>query len=177
MHLDVDLTAAVITFLTAFLVSAVSGRFLIPFLRQLKAGQTERGDGPKSHLKKTGTPNMGGLMILLGLTIGCLLSNILTGCALPDVIFGTLATFIGAVGSYMLRKNRWLCSLPPILSNAIIIPFVLRYAYHIPGSIPFFMLTVGAGEVISCFIFGQILISVLNPIRDTIFNADELNKK
>ena len=58
MHLDVDLTAAVITFLTAFLVSAVSGRFLIPFLRQLKAGQTERGDGPKSHLKKTGTPNM-----------------------------------------------------------------------------------------------------------------------
>jgi len=112
-----------------------------------------------------------------GLTIGCLLSNILTGCALPDVIFGTLATFIGAVGSYMLRKNRWLCSLPPILSNAIIIPFVLRYAYHIPGSIPFFMLTVGAGEVISCFIFGQILISVLNPIRGTIFNVDELNKK
>lgn len=112
-----------------------------------------------------------------GLTIGCLLSNILTGCALPDVIFGTLATFIGAVGSYMLRKNRWLCSLPPILSNAIIIPFVLRYAYHIPGSIPFVMLTVGAGEVISCFIFGQILISVLNPIRGTIFNVDELNKK
>ena len=116
-------------------------------------------------------------LTILPLTIGCLLSNILTGCALPDVIFGTLATFIGAVGSYMLRKNRWLCSLPPILSNAIIIPFVLRYAYHIPGSIPFFMLTVGAGEVISCFIFGQILISVLNPIRDTIFNADELNKK
>ena len=40
MHLDVDLTAAVISFLTAFLVSAVSGRFLIPALRNLKAGQT-----------------------------------------------------------------------------------------------------------------------------------------
>ena len=73
MHLDVDLTAAVITFLTAFAVSAVSGRFLIPFLRSLKAGQTERGEGPKSHLKKTGTPNMGGLMILLGVTVGSLL--------------------------------------------------------------------------------------------------------
>ena len=73
MHLDVDLTAAVITFLTAFAVSAVSGRFLIPFLRNLKAGQTERGEGPKSHLKKTGTPNMGGLMILLGVTVGSLL--------------------------------------------------------------------------------------------------------
>ena len=73
MHLDVDLTAAVISFLVAFLVSAVSGRFLIPVLRNLKAGQTERGDGPKSHLKKTGTPNMGGLMIILGVTVGCLL--------------------------------------------------------------------------------------------------------
>ncbi|MDO5475953.1 MAG: phospho-N-acetylmuramoyl-pentapeptide-transferase [Eubacteriales bacterium] len=73
MHLDVDLTAAVIPFLTAFLVSAVSGKILIPRLRRLKAGQTERTDGPRSHLKKTGTPNMGGLMILLGMTAGCLL--------------------------------------------------------------------------------------------------------
>ena len=73
MHLDVDLTAAVLTFLAAFLVSAISGKYLIPFLRRLKAGQTERSDGPQSHLKKTGTPNMGGLMILLGVTAACLL--------------------------------------------------------------------------------------------------------
>ena len=73
MHLDVDLTAAVTTFLVGFLVSAVSGRYLIPFLRRLKAGQTERSDGPQSHLKKTGTPNMGGLMILLGVTLACFL--------------------------------------------------------------------------------------------------------
>lgn len=73
MHLDVDLTAAVTTFLVGFLVSAVSGRYLIPFLRRLKAGQTERSDGPQSHLKKTGTPNMGGLMILLGVTLSCFL--------------------------------------------------------------------------------------------------------
>lgn len=73
MHLDVDLTAAVTTFLVGFLVSAVSGRYLIPFLRRLKAGQTERSEGPQSHLKKTGTPNMGGLMILLGVTLACFL--------------------------------------------------------------------------------------------------------
>jgi phospho-N-acetylmuramoyl-pentapeptide-transferase len=53
--------------LIAFAVSALSGRFLIPFLRRVKAGQTERQDGPKSHLGKTGTPNMGGIMILLGI--------------------------------------------------------------------------------------------------------------
>jgi hypothetical protein len=54
----------------------------------------------------------------------------------------------------------------------IIIPFVLTYAYHIPGGIPYFMLTVGAGEVISCLIFGQILISALNPFRNTIFGGE-----
>ena len=107
-----------------------------------------------------------------GLTIGCLLANILTGCALPDIIFGTLATLLGAVGSYHFRKNRLLVSLMPILSNMLIIPFVLSYAYHIPGGIPFFMATVGAGELISCGIFGQILISVLQPIRARIFDID-----
>ena len=107
-----------------------------------------------------------------GLTLGCLISNIVTGCALPDVIFGTLATFLGAVGSYALRKNRFMVSIPPIVSNMIIIPFVLSYAYHIPGGIPYFMLTVGAGEVISCLLFGQILISALNPFRNTIFGGE-----
>lgn len=108
-----------------------------------------------------------------GLTIGCLISNILTGCALPDVVFGTLATFLGAVGSYLLRGNRFLVSIPPIVSNCLIIPFVLSYAYHIPGSIPFFMLTVGIGELISCLVFGQILITALEPFRNVLFESRE----
>ena len=101
-----------------------------------------------------------------GLAVGCLISNIVTGCALPDIIFGTLATLLGALGSHALRRNRFLVSLPPILANTIIIPFVLSYAYHIPGGIPYFMLTVGAGEVISCLLFGQILLTALSPIRN-----------
>ena len=100
-----------------------------------------------------------------GLTLGCLLSNILTGCALPDIIFGTLATLLGALGSYALRSNRFLCAIPPIVSNALIIPFILTYAYHIPGGIPLFMLTVGLGELISCMGLGQILIQALLPFR------------
>ena len=108
-----------------------------------------------------------------GLTIGCLVSNILTGCVLPDIIFGTLATFLGAVGSYALRKNRWLVSIPPIVSNTLIIPFVLTYAYHIPGGIPFFMLTVGAGEVISCLILGQILLTAILPIKNVILKGPD----
>ncbi len=109
-----------------------------------------------------------------GLTLGCLLSNILTGCALPDIIFGTLATLIGALGSYALRKNRFLCAIPPIVSNMLIIPFVLTYAYHIPGGIPLFMLTVGLGELISCMGLGQLLLQVLMPFRGRFFGPDSV---
>ena len=84
-----------------------------------------------------------------GLTIGCLLSNWLTGCALTDIIFGTAATLIGALLTYALRRFKWLAPLPPIAANTIIGPWVLRYAYGIDDAIPFLMLTVGYGELIS----------------------------
>ncbi len=91
-----------------------------------------------------------------GLFVGCLLSNLLTGCIVWDMLFGPVATLLGAVGTYLLRKkNRWLAPIPPICSNTIIIPFILSYAYHFEGSIPYFMLTVGLGEIISCGILGM----------------------
>ena len=58
------------------------------------------------------------------------------------------------------------------MANALIIPFVLKYAYGIEGSLAFFALPVGAGEIITCVIFGQILISALNPIRGKVFGAE-----
>ncbi len=104
-----------------------------------------------------------------GLTIGCLLSNILTGCPLPDIIFGTLATLLGAFGSYYLRNFKYLVALPPILANIIIVPIVLQKAYGITDSLPFLMATVGAGEVISAGILGTILLLALIPYRNVIF--------
>ena len=104
-----------------------------------------------------------------GLFIGCLLSNFMTGAAIWDIIFRSLATLIGAIGTYLLRKWKWCAPLPPILSNTIIIPFVLTYAYGIPGGIPFFMLTVGAGEVLSCGVLGMILLFALQRYRNIIF--------
>lgn len=53
----------------AFLISVLLGPVVIPFLQKLKVGQTERQEGVQSHLKKAGTPTMGGLMILIGTTI------------------------------------------------------------------------------------------------------------
>lgn len=107
-----------------------------------------------------------------GLFVGCLISNILGGCVLPDIIFGSLATLIGAVGTYMLRRqNKFLAPLPPIIANVLIVPFVLRYAYQVPLPIPFMMLTVGIGEVISCGILGMVLHTALNKYRHTIFKT------
>lgn len=96
-----------------------------------------------------------------GVTIGCLLANFVTGAPLPDVIFGTLATLIGVIGARLLKKKPFLAPLPTILANAIIIPFVLRFAYGVPDAIWFMFLTVGAGEVISAGILGILLYKVL----------------
>lgn len=99
-----------------------------------------------------------------GLTIGCLIANLLTGALAPDIIFGSLATFIGAVFTYLLRKHKLLAPLPPILSNTLIIPFILAYVYKFEGSVWYFMTTVGLGEIISCGILGYILMSVIKRL-------------
>lgn len=103
-----------------------------------------------------------------GLFIGCIISNILTGCALLDVIFGSIATLIGALLTYRLRRCRWLAPLPPIVSNAIIVPFVLKYAY---GIVPvwFSFLTVTAGEILSCGVTGMLLLFALERYRGVLF--------
>ena len=102
-----------------------------------------------------------------GVTIGCLLSNTLFGSAAPDIVFGTLATLIGAAGSWALRKNKWMVCVPPILSNAVIIPWVLRYAYGLPGALPYMALTVFIGEVLSCGVLGCTLAWALKKRRLT----------
>lgn len=112
-----------------------------------------------------------------GLWIGCFLANFLTGGALPDVIFGSIATLIGALGTYFLRKHRFLCTLPPVLANMVIVPFVLIFVYKVPsvmvGSIDvtywFNFLTVGIGEVISVCVLGSLLLTALYRRRDQIF--------
>ena len=110
-----------------------------------------------------------------GLFAGCLISNLITGCAPFDVVFGSIATLIGAVGTYALRKRSpVIAAIPPILSNTLIIPFVLKFVYDFPGSIPFFMLTVGAGEIISCGVLGVALYSALTPVKNRLFGNTSL---
>lgn len=104
-----------------------------------------------------------------GLFVGCLLSNVLTGSALWDVVFGSLATLLGALGSYALRRHRSLVWIPPVLANVLIVPWVLQLVYGVKDTIGFLMITVGAGEVVACGVFGTLLMTALERQRRAIF--------
>lgn len=92
-----------------------------------------------------------------GLTIGCFLFNLFSGCIWQDVVFGSLATLIGAMGAHLLRRFPYLMPLPTVLANTVIIPPVLAYGYHVEEGIGFLFLTVGLGEVISAYVAGMVL--------------------
>ncbi len=106
-----------------------------------------------------------------GVTIGCFLSNLLfTGGNVFDMIFGTLATLIGALGSYFLRKWKWLVPIPPIVANTLIVPyFVLKLGYNLEDAVWFMMITVFIGEVLAIYVLGMILLLALEKSRELIF--------
>ena len=98
---------------------------------------------------------------IVGLTLGCLLANMITGCVFWDIIFGSVATLIGALGAYFMRKMpeklSFLATIPTILANAIIVPFILMWAYGVEDGYFFLMLTVGIGEILSAGVLGTII--------------------
>lgn len=106
-----------------------------------------------------------------GLFIGCLAGNMIGGALLPDIVFGSTATLIGAVCTYLLRgKKPILGTFPPVMSNVLIVPFVLRYAYGVALPIPFLMVTIGIGEIVSCSILGMIVYYALNRYKAALFS-------
>lgn len=116
-----------------------------------------------------------------GLWIGCLIANTLTPNVLIfDIIFGSFATLAGACGTYLLRRHKFLCTLPPVIANTIVVPLVLRFGYgytfiykDMDLSLPFFALTVCIGEIISICVLGTVFLRVLERYRHVIFPAGE----
>lgn len=106
---------------------------------------------------------------VVGVTLGCLIANLVTGAVVWDVIFGALATLIGALVGRLFRKLPdkliWLVSVPTVISNAIIVPFVLIYAYGVPDAYSYIMLTVALGEIISATIIGTALYFSIRKIK------------
>lgn len=107
-----------------------------------------------------------------GLFVGCLIGNILGGAILPDIIIGSIATLIGAIGTYYLRhKIKFLAPLPPIISNTILVPLVLHYGYGINLPLPLLMCTVGIGEVIGCGVLGLFFYKIFEKYSYSIFKS------
>ena len=106
-----------------------------------------------------------------GLSIGCLLSNFLTGCCILDIVMGSIATLLGAIGAYLLRKWKWSIPIPAILANAIIVPWVLTspYGYGLTDAWLYLFITVGIGEIISCGVLGMILYFALKKYCNFLF--------
>ena len=112
-----------------------------------------------------------------GLFVGCLIANILGGAVIWDIIFGSFATLIGAVGAYLLRKRPWLVPIPTIVSNAIIIPFVLKYAYGVELPLPLLILSIFVGEFLSCYVLGMILTVVFKKYQHVLFHTQPDGQK
>ena len=109
-----------------------------------------------------------------GLFIGCIIANLFGGAIPVDIIFGSIATLIGAVFTYRLRNSkRFLAPIPPIAANTVIVPFVLRFGYGVNLPLPLMMLTVGIGEVVSCAVIGLILQTTLMKYKNVIFRSQK----
>ncbi len=109
-----------------------------------------------------------------GVTLGCLLANLLTGAHVLDIVFGTLATLLGAIGTRLLRKWPLLAPVPPIFFNTLIVPFVLRYAYFTTDvAMPLLFVSVAAGEVLSVGVLGLLLLFTLQKYREPLFGREK----
>lgn len=99
-----------------------------------------------------------------GLTIGCAIYNFVFAGSIYDAIFGSAATLIGAVLTYLLKKISmkrclgFLATVPPIISNTVVIPIMLAYTMNVKESIPVLAFWVFLGEVISCGVLGTLLL-------------------
>ena len=106
-----------------------------------------------------------------GLTVGCFLTNLLTGCAPWDIVFGTLATLLGAVGTRLLRKKQksGIAWIPPVVSNTLIIPPVLVWVYGVETAYPLLLLSVAAGEAIACGLLGRLVLQAARRLEHKSF--------
>lgn len=98
------------------------------------------------------------------LAVGCLLANVLGGCTIFDIVFGTLATLLAAACTRRLRSCLWAAAAMPVLFNGVIVGAVVHYAYAPVVPLPLCMLSVAAGEAAVCFIVGPLLLRALKRL-------------
>ena len=145
MQSTINFSNIVLPFLVSFAITAAIGHILIPALRKLKATQTERDDGPASHLKKTGTPNMGGIMFILGFVITCTIFSFRNREVIPVMFLTVGFGLVGFIDDYIknvLHRSLGLRAWQKMALQIVIVllfSFYIDHFYHIPLSmkVPF----------------------------------------
>ena len=102
------------------------------------------------------------------LFVGCLLSNILGGCMIFDIVFGSLATLLAALCTRRLRSFFWPAAAMPVLFNGVIVGTVVHVCYSPAIPLPLCMLSVAAGEAISCLIVGPVFIRLMRRVPSAL---------
>ncbi len=178
----------IIAFLLAFAVAVALGKWLVPYLRRIKAGQEIRSDGPTWHMSKAGTPTMGGLMFILGATVVCLtvgFNNMLDGdfTHIFVLVFALVYGAIGFLDDYeKLRKkqNLGLTAKQKFLLQlvvAIAFIYLLRLVGLIQSSaskphcidlyIPFFNVSFAVNEIIYVIFAAFVIVGTVNAVNIT----------
>ena len=97
-----------------------------------------------------------------GLFLGCLIANLLSPVGFIDVVVGSLATLIGAAGTYALRKHRFFAMCCPVIANGILVGAMLHYVIGVNLSLWVCIAWVSLGEAAACFVVGLTLGKLLD---------------
>jgi phospho-N-acetylmuramoyl-pentapeptide-transferase len=155
--------AIFLTILMGFLITVLLSPIFIPFLRRLKFGQSIREEGPQSHQKKTGTPTMGGIMILLSVTVTTLVMSSKFAEPTAEIYMVLLVTLgfglLGFLDDFIkvaLKRNLGLTSKQKLLGQ-IIISLIFYFIFQTNEfstevSIPFTDLSIDLGWGYALFI-------------------------
>jgi phospho-N-acetylmuramoyl-pentapeptide-transferase len=125
----------IIYFFVAFILTAIFGKIIIPILKKLKVGQNERTDGPRSHLRKQGTPTMGGIMMILTIIILSIVAGSIIGfkeilpVCLASIGFGIIG-FIDDLKKLVLKNTEGLNPKLKMFGLLIIATIYTVYLTH-----------------------------------------------
>ena len=136
----------------AFAISVILSPFVIPFLQKLKVGQTEREEGVKSHLKKAGTPTMGGLIILISVAVTALFYIRRFPRVVPVLFLLVGFGIIGFLDDYLkvvLRRSDGLYPKQKMLGQIIVTTIFLAYIWFMDKSCLDLLIPFSGGKVIS----------------------------
>ena len=170
----------IISCIVSFLVTAVAGRFLIPVLRRMKAGQSIREDGPTWHMGKTGTPTMGGLMFILGIFIAIAVSGwnkMLAGDFKHFYVYG-LALIFGAIGyadDYVKVKKKRNLGLTAVqklllqLAAAVVFLSLMRFEGSLTPNlyVPFLNVSIALPWVVYLIFAAFVVVGTVNAVNIT----------